>query len=127
MNRIGIGIVGTGSIAKTYMRCISEIEHVHLVAMFTKSSSRIAEAEQLFGVRVFSDMTAFLADETINLVCICNESGNHGEAIRRAAMANKHVLCEKPMEVTAEKVDAAIDSTDSYVITKSLLLFSLFL
>ncbi len=108
MNKIGVGIVGTGSIAKTYVQCISEMEHVHLVAMFTKSSSRIEAAAQLFGVPVFSDMTSFLADDKISLVCICNESGNHGEAIMKAALARKHVLCEKPMEVTPEKVDAAI-------------------
>jgi len=108
MVKVGIGIIGTGSIAKTYTKCIAELEQVYLVAMYTKSDIRITEAEQLFGVPVFSNMKAFLAEATIDLVCICNESGNHGEAIQQAALANKHVLCEKPLEVTPEKVDDAI-------------------
>lgn len=109
MTKIGIGIIGTGSIAKTYAKCISEIEDANLVALFTKSSKRVNEAEELFGVPVFSDVQQFLDHSEIDLVCVCNESGNHGDAITRSALAGKHVLCEKPIEVTVEKVDKAIE------------------
>ncbi|TMM52120.1 Gfo/Idh/MocA family oxidoreductase [Maribacter algarum] len=109
MANIGIGIIGTGSIAKTFAKCISELEHVDLIALLTKSSNRIGEIEQQFGVTVFSDMATFLDNSEMSLVCVCNESGNHGEAIKQSAMAGKHVLCEKPLEVTPEKVDEVIE------------------
>lgn len=109
MAKLGIGIIGTGSIAKTYSKCISEIADVHLVSMFSKSESRVADAEEQFNVPVFSNVKQFLGQEAIDLVIVCNESGNHGEAIKNAALAGKHVLCEKPLEVTPEKVDAAIE------------------
>lgn len=105
-----IGIIGTGSIAKTYAKCISEIEDASLVALFTKSSKRVEEAEKLFGVPVFSEIQQFLDTTEIDLICVCNESGNHGEAIMKSALAGKHVLCEKPIEVTVERVDKAIEA-----------------
>lgn len=110
MAKLGIGIIGTGSIAKTYSKCISEIEAVDLIAMYSKSENRVSDLEKQFKVPVFSDLTSFLSQDTIQLVIVCNESGNHGEAIKNAALANKHVLCEKPLEVTPEKVDQAIET-----------------
>jgi UDP-N-acetyl-2-amino-2-deoxyglucuronate dehydrogenase len=109
MVKLGVGIIGTGSIARTYAKCISEIADVHLVAMFSKSINRVADAEQQFNVPVFSILKEFLDQDTIDLVIVCNESGNHGEAIKSAALAGKHILCEKPLEVTPEKVNAAIE------------------
>lgn len=110
MAKLGIGIIGTGSIAKTYSKCISEIEAVDLVALYSKSESRVSDLEKQFNVPVFSDLTRFLSQDAIQLVIVCNESGNHGEATKSAALAGKHVLCEKPIEVTPEKVDEAIET-----------------
>ncbi|MGB7395243.1 MAG: Gfo/Idh/MocA family oxidoreductase [Pricia sp.] len=108
MSKINIGIVGTGSIVDTYKKCIDEIEEAELVALYTKSSTRIPEVEKEFGVPVFSSMDAFLQKD-IDLVCVCNESGRHGEAIKAAARAGKHVLSEKPLETTPEKIDEVIE------------------
>lgn len=110
MAKIGIGIIGTGSIAKTYSKCISEIDSADVVGMFSKSESRVAEVEKQFGVPVFSNLQEFLDHDAIDLIVVCNESGNHGEAIKSAALAGKHVLCEKPLEVTPEKVEEAIET-----------------
>ncbi|SHI69807.1 Gfo/Idh/MocA family protein [Pseudozobellia thermophila] len=105
---IGIGIVGTGSIVNNYIKCISELEDARLEALYTKSENRVKTAEEQFGVPVYSDLDEFMAQDRINLVCICNESGRHGEAINAAARAGKHVLSEKPLEVTTQKIDEVI-------------------
>ncbi|OWW26261.1 dehydrogenase [Zobellia sp. OII3] len=108
MSQIGIGIVGTGSIVRTYLKCISEMATAKVVALCTTSPYRAREVEAEFGYPVFSDYQEFLAESDIDLVCVCNESGKHGEAIEAAAMAGKHILSEKPLEVTTEKIDALI-------------------
>lgn len=108
MAKIGIGIIGTGSIANTYVQCISELEDANLVAMFTNSQERVREMQENFGVPVFSDMDKFLNNPEITLVCVCNRSGDHGVGIIASALAGKHVLTEKPIEVNTEKVDEAI-------------------
>ncbi|AYN69101.1 gfo/Idh/MocA family oxidoreductase [Euzebyella marina] len=101
---IGIGIVGTGSIVNNYIKCIDELDNAKLVAIYTKSEDRVKTATSQFGVPVFSDMNQFL-EQDFQLVCICNESGRHGEAIVAAANAKKHILSEKPLEVTTSKID----------------------
>lgn len=107
MSKINIGIVGTGSIVNTYKKCIDELVDAELKALYTKSKNRVKSAEKEFGVAAFSDMDDFLESD-IDLVCVCNESGRHGEAIKAAARSGKHVLCEKPLETTPRKIDEVI-------------------
>lgn len=108
MAKIGVGIIGTGSIVNTYVKCIEALEDTKLIALYTASSRKVKEAEKHFEAPVLNDLEAFLSHPEIDLVCICNKSGLHGEAAIRVAQAGKHVLCEKPLEVTTEKVDAII-------------------
>ncbi|MDB4293141.1 Gfo/Idh/MocA family oxidoreductase [Maribacter sp.] len=105
---LGVGIIGTGSIVNAYVKCIEELEDTKLIALYTASASRTKAAEQLFGVAVFTDLEEFLRNPEIDLVCICNKSGLHGHAAISTAKAGKHLLCEKPLEVTTAKVDEII-------------------
>ena len=117
MSKIGVGIIGTGSIVNTYVKCIEELNDVSLVALYTKSSQRIEEAKATFGMPVYSNLDEFMALQEIDLVCVCNESGRHGRAIKAAAKAGKHVLCEKPLEVTTEKIDEVLEFSKKQGIT----------
>lgn len=112
MPKINIGIIGTGSIVGTYKKCIDELDDAQLVALYTKSENRKDSAEKEFGVPVFSSMDEFLQND-IDLVCVCNESGRHGEAIKTVAQAGRHVLSEKPLETTPEKIDEIIAICES--------------
>ncbi len=108
MGVLGVGIIGTGSIVNTYVKCVEELEDTKLIALYTTSAQRVKEAEKLFGVPILDNLEEFLSHPEIDLVCICNKSGLHGDAAISAAQAGKHVLCEKPLEVTTEKVDTVI-------------------
>ena len=108
MATIGIGIIGTGSIVHTYVKCIQELEGAVLIGLYTESSRRVAPAEKLFKATVFNDVQEFLNVPELDLVCICNKSGLHGEMAIRCALSGKHVLSEKPLEVTTQKIDEVI-------------------
>ena len=59
------------------------------------------------GCEAFPTLAAFLASN-IQAMIIATPSGLHGPAAIQAARAGKHILCEKPLEVTREKADAVI-------------------
>ncbi|MEM9141603.1 MAG: Gfo/Idh/MocA family oxidoreductase [Bacteroidota bacterium] len=106
--RIGVGIMGTGSIVNTYVQCIRDLPNVYLAGFYTATPDRKASVEKTFGVPVYTALELFLELPDLDLVCICTKSGGHGQATIAAARAGKHVLCEKPLEVSPEKVDASI-------------------
>ena len=53
---------------------------------------------------VYYDYHDVLADPAVDIVCVCVPSGTHGEVCKAAAEAGKAIVCEKPMEITPEKI-----------------------
>lgn len=112
-NKLSFAIIGTGAIAAHHAKSIGELENCQLVAVCSSSPSRAAEAEKKFEVPAYSDVAELLQKEKIDIVSICTESGNHMEPAIAAAKAGKHVLLEKPIEVTLERADQLISACNS--------------
>ena len=108
----GFGIVGCGMIAEFHARAIAEIPGARLVAAFSRSEANGAKvaALSLGECRVYDDLGAMLAHPGLDVVCICTPSGAHLEPSIRAAKAGKHVVVEKPLEVTVSRCDAIIEA-----------------
>lgn len=105
---LGFGIIGTGAIAAHHAKSIQELENCRLVAVCSSTPSRAEQASAKFGVEAYSSIDELLAREDIDIVSICTESGNHLEPAMAAAKAGKHVLTEKPLEVTLDRADQLI-------------------
>lgn len=104
----GFGIIGTGAIAAHHAKSIQQLDNCQLIAVCSSSASRAAEAAELFGVQAYDNVDDFLAREDIDVVCICTASGQHLEPTLAAAKAGKHVLTEKPLEISLERADQMI-------------------
>jgi len=108
----GIGIVGLGSIADFHARAIQAMEGGQLLCAFSRSGGDRAEKfAKEFGVEVVvGDYERFLKTPGLEIVTIATPSGSHLEPAIAAAKAKKHVISEKPMEITLERCDAMIDA-----------------
>ena len=103
--KVGFGIIGTGNIAKFHADCIEKIEGSSLLGVVSKTETRAKEISKLFNCSVFFELEKLLEIPEIDIVCVCNESGLHGETISKIAKAGKNVLCEKPLETTVDKIN----------------------
>lgn len=107
---IGFGIVGCGMISRFHCRALAEVEGAEFIGCV---SSRQSSAEKLaseFAGQAFTDLETMLADSRIQVVSICTPSGAHQEPAVLAANARKHVIVEKPLEITLARCDAIIDA-----------------
>ena len=102
--KIGLAIIGTGNIAKFHANCIRKIKNSTLKGVYSRSGRINDELIKEFGCKIFDNIDKLLEVDGIDLVCVCNESGLHGETIKKIAMAGKNVLCEKPLETSIEKI-----------------------
>ncbi len=105
------GIIGCGMIATFHARAIEEAGG-ELVACYDKlpiASERIARD---FGCKAYQDLNEFLADPEIQIVTIGTPSGAHMDPAVAAARAGKHIIVEKPLEVTLEKCDRIIKAAE---------------
>ncbi|MFP4070078.1 MAG: Gfo/Idh/MocA family protein [Opitutales bacterium] len=104
-------IVGCGSIAKTQIRAILELgEAAELIALCDSQDERAVELAAEFGLNSAS-FDAICADPRIDAVSICTPSGNHAELAVRALDAGKHVITEKPMDVSVEACERMLEAT----------------
>ena len=97
---IGFGIVGCGMISRFHARAIADVRGAKLVAC---CSTRPASAERFAaeaGCTAYPTLAAMLADPQIDAVTITTPSGAHMEPAIAAARAGKHVIIEKPLEIT---------------------------
>ena len=105
----GIGLIGAGNIARIHAAAIQEIPEARLVAVCDTSEPACrAFSEATGGVDWTGDLAAFLARDDIDVVNICTPSGTHAELAVEAARAGKHLIVEKPLDVTLARADRII-------------------
>ena len=108
------GIIGGGMIAHHHAQAINEIEHATLGAIFARNPVKAEALGRQYNCKAYSDINHFLLDTSIDIVTIATPSGAHMEPAIAAANAGKHIICEKPIEITPERILQMIDAAKNY-------------
>ena len=114
---IGFGVVGCGVIGPTHCDAIAQAEGARLVAVCDVDESKARALGERYGVPYFADLAALLRQPHIDAVSICVPSGYHALVGVAAARAGKHVLVEKPIEVTLAAADSLIAACNEAGVT----------
>ncbi|HEX3871107.1 MAG TPA: Gfo/Idh/MocA family oxidoreductase [Pirellulales bacterium] len=105
---LGFGIIGCGMIANFHAKAIAAVKGTKLVACFdtfTASADKLAAST---GCKAYYELDKMLADPGVDIVTIGTPSGAHMEPAVAAARAGKHVIVEKPLEITLKRCDKII-------------------
>ncbi|TPL58599.1 oxidoreductase [Mesorhizobium sp. B2-4-2] len=100
------GILGPGSIAKAFAGGVAGSRNGKLVAIGARDPGKPGLAENFPGARILDGYEALLTDAEIDAIYISVPHPGHTQWAIRAAEAGKHVLCEKPLALTAFEADA---------------------
>ncbi|TWT14690.1 Gfo/Idh/MocA family protein [Streptococcus sp. sy010] len=103
-----LGILGTGMIVKEVLPVLAEIEGLELVGILSTPRSlplakELAQTYQL--PLATSDYEEFLADERLDTIYVALPNHLHYEYAKKALLAGKHVICEKPFTMTADELE----------------------
>jgi UDP-N-acetyl-2-amino-2-deoxyglucuronate dehydrogenase len=113
---IGFGIVGAGSIANTHAQAIQSLADKHdlrLVGILARSQEKARLFAEKHGLPFYTDNPeTFFARQDIQVVCIVTPSGAHLEPALQAIRAGKHLIVEKPLEITVARVDAMLAAAE---------------
>ena len=102
------GILGPGAIAKTFAAALSHVPSARLLAIGTRDPAKAGLADAFPGARLAHGYDALLGDPDVEAIYIATPHSGHAEWAIRAAEAGKHVLCEKPIAVSAHEAEAMI-------------------
>lgn len=112
MMKKGFGIIGTGAIAAIHAAAIKAMQKGILIGCFDIDIKRAYQFSEKYNCKAYDDLDKMLANDDIHIVTIATPSGLHMDSAVKAANAKKHIIVEKPLEITAEKCDEIIDAAE---------------
>lgn len=99
------GIIGAGMIGHFHAKAITDMAGGELHSVFDLRQEAAEKIASEYGAKAYSDMAEFLADSDLEIVTVGTPSGAHLDPSLAALNAGKHVIVEKPLEITLERID----------------------
>lgn len=109
---IRFGLAGCGAIARAHIDSLQKIPGVRLTTVWNHRPDPAARLAEELGCAVAESLVDLVERDDVDAVTICTPSGYHMEPALAAIEAGKHVLVEKPLEVTEERCRRMIDAAD---------------
>jgi predicted dehydrogenase len=103
IGKIGIGIFGFGNISPFHIKSIEELDNCELIAVQSSSAEKRELIKSKYKVIACESTEEIMGLDQIQLIIICTPSGFHLEPAMAAMKAGKHVVIEKPLEVTTAR------------------------
>lgn len=101
---VGYAVVGLG-VGRAHVRGAAAANGAKLVAICDLKQECLDEVSKEFpGVKTYLDFTEMLKDPEIDVVSVATPSGTHAKLVVEALRAGKNVLCEKPMDITVDRI-----------------------
>ncbi len=109
---LGFVIVGCGMIARFHARAIADVPEAKLVGVVSRSVASAQKMKDELGLdcELATDLGDLLKRPGVDVVVITTPSGAHMEPAVQAASAGKHVVVEKPLEITLDRCDRIIEA-----------------
>jgi predicted dehydrogenase len=112
MRKVAAGFIGCGGFARNmHMPILMDSDKYEIKGVMDISEEAAKEACEKCGAEYYTtDVNKILADEGIDLVFITTRHDSHADLCIKAAMAGKHIMCEKPMALYFDDCRRVIDA-----------------
>ena len=115
---IRVGLVGGGGITRAHVRgYLAHAEKITVTAVADIDEDAASTRAAELGAEPFTDYREMITAGDVDAVDVCLPHHLHADAIVAAAEAGKHVLCEKPLCLTAEEARRVADAVRGNGIT----------
>lgn len=109
MTRTRIAIVGLGMAVTPHARGLMDLaDTVEVVHAFSPSESRRKAFGEKFPFPLCDSLDTILADDSVEAVAVLSPANTHRDIAIRCAEAGKHVLMEKPLEITTARAEELV-------------------
>src|SRR3990170_3910959 len=106
-----VGIIGLGMAVTPHAKSLLDLrDRAEVAFAFSPSEARRNTFAERFPFPLCDSIDAILDDRRIDVVFILTPPNTHLDLVRRAAAAGKHVLLEKPLEITTERAAALVEA-----------------
>ena len=109
--RTGVGVIGLGMAVKPHALALKDLAgQIEFVGGFSPTAKRRSEFEKTYGLPTVDSVDALLGNPQVQAVIILTPPRTHADLAIRAAQAGKHVLLEKPLDVTFAQARSIVEA-----------------
>jgi predicted dehydrogenase len=112
MDPIRFAIIGAGNIGKILAEAIAHVPQARVSVVCNRTEATGRPLAGRHNADWVADYQAAVGRDDVDVVAVCTPSGTHMEIAIAAAEAGKHLLVEKPLEITLSRVDRIIEAVD---------------
>ena len=106
---IGIAVIGLGNALQPHARALIDLaDRARVVWAAASSAARLKDVGERYGFPTTTDVARAIADPAVDAVMVLTPANAHLPIAETAFAAGRHVLCEKPIEVSIERGEALI-------------------
>ncbi|MDH3715041.1 MAG: Gfo/Idh/MocA family oxidoreductase [Gammaproteobacteria bacterium] len=123
MAKLRIAIVGLGMAVTPHAQSYLQLrDRVEVVYAFSPSAERRRAFAEKFPFPLADGLDQILADNSVGIVTLLTPPNTHLELVRRCAQAGKHILLEKPLEISAARCTELVELCEAHCVTLGVVL-----
>jgi predicted dehydrogenase len=114
MEKLGLGVIGTGWISAAFIQAARMSEAYELVAVYSRTLEKgqpFADANKI--EKVYTELEEMLKDTAIDVVYIASPNDMHYPQAKQALLAGKDVIGEKPLVSTLREMDDLVSTMEA--------------
>jgi UDP-N-acetyl-2-amino-2-deoxyglucuronate dehydrogenase len=108
--QLGIAVIGCGMIGKHHLKAIESIPELRIAGIWDEVTEASRHVARIFNTKSYHGFSELIGDPEVDVVDICLPSGLHSEVGCAVANAGKHVIVEKPIDISLEKATRLVDT-----------------
>src|SRR5690606_17831724 len=109
----GLRAYDTGDAAAADTDAVARQPNARVTGVASRTADKARAVAEKHGLRAYDTVEAALADPEVDVVAVCTPSGAHLDVALPAIEAGKHVVVEKPLEVTVERARRIVAAADA--------------
>jgi UDP-N-acetyl-2-amino-2-deoxyglucuronate dehydrogenase len=114
---IRVAVVGLGMAVTPHAKSLLDLEHrVEVAHAFSPSAARRESFAGRFAFPQCSSLETILEDRSVQAVLVLTPPNTHLELVSRCAAAGKHVLLEKPLEVSTQRATELVSAASGVIL-----------
>ena len=105
---MNVGLVGAGNISDTHARA-ALAAGLQIAGVYGDNHGKARQLAERYGAAAFSTLDALFAHPSLEMVIIGSPSGCHAQQAIAAARSGRHVLVEKPLDISTARIDRLLE------------------
>lgn len=110
MNKLKIGVIGTGHLGKLHIKMFKQIEKCELIGIYDSNENQLKHASEEYEINPFNNIEKLLNE--VDAVSIAATTSAHYELAKTCLSADKHIFIEKPITAAIPEAEEIVSLAD---------------